>query len=164
DAQTAAETALVALSLATAFGFCRLFTGWSWFPTLALAAVASHLLAILCRRRGLGLLLSSLISLPPLAPFLPLPLSPPSPPSALPPPLQRFPTAAPGGLGPDAQRPGRRLARVRHRHRPRRAPHRFRGRRRRRPLAVGVPRRRLRVPSRRRAGDARRPRDSLHLL
>ena len=52
DAQTAAEVALVALSLATAFGFCRLFIGWSWFPTLALAAVASHLLAICCRRRG----------------------------------------------------------------------------------------------------------------
>jgi transglutaminase-like putative cysteine protease len=72
DAQTAAETALIALSLATAFGFCRLFTGWSWFPTLALAAVASHLLAILCRRRGLGLVLSSLVSLTGLALFVSL--------------------------------------------------------------------------------------------
>src|SRR5262249_57206805 len=40
DAQTAAEAALVALTLATAFGFCRLFFGWSWLPTLVLAAVA----------------------------------------------------------------------------------------------------------------------------
>ena len=69
DAQTAAEIALVALSLATAFGFCRLFIGWSWLPTLALAAVASHLLAIFCRRRGLGLTLSSLASLVGLALF-----------------------------------------------------------------------------------------------
>ncbi len=69
DAQTAAEIALVALSLATAFGFCRLFVGWSWLPTLALAAVASHLLAIFCRRRGLGLTLSSIASLVGLALF-----------------------------------------------------------------------------------------------
>ena len=63
DAQTAAETALVALTLATAFGFCRLFFGWSWLPTLMLAALASHLLAIFCRRQGIGLALSALISL-----------------------------------------------------------------------------------------------------
>jgi transglutaminase-like putative cysteine protease len=69
DAQTAAEIALVALSLATAFGFCRLFVGWSWFPTLALAAVASHLVAIFCRRRGLGLVLSSIASVIGLALF-----------------------------------------------------------------------------------------------
>jgi transglutaminase-like putative cysteine protease len=72
DAQTAAEMALVALSLATAFGFCRLFEGWSWFPTLALAAIASHLLAILCRRRGLGLVLSSIASLAGLGLFISL--------------------------------------------------------------------------------------------
>jgi transglutaminase-like putative cysteine protease len=69
DAQTAAEMAVVALSLATVFGFCRLFVGWSWFPTFALAAVASHLLAIFCRRRGLGLVLSSIASLAGLALF-----------------------------------------------------------------------------------------------
>src|SRR3954453_23934958 len=69
DAQTAAEMALVLLSLATVFGFCRLFYGWSWLPTLALAAVASHLLAIFCRRRGLGLVLSSIASLVGLALF-----------------------------------------------------------------------------------------------
>ena len=63
DAQTAAETALVALTLATAFGFCRLFVGWSWLPTLLLAALGSHLLAIFCRRQGIGLALSSLVSL-----------------------------------------------------------------------------------------------------
>ena len=63
DAQTAAETALVALTLATAFGFCRLFFGWSWLATLVLAALASHLLAIFCRRQGLGLALSALVSL-----------------------------------------------------------------------------------------------------
>ncbi len=72
DAQTAAEMALVALSLATAFGFCRLFEGWSWLPTLALAAIASHLLAILCRRRGLGLVLSSIASLAGLGIFISL--------------------------------------------------------------------------------------------
>jgi transglutaminase-like putative cysteine protease len=63
DAQTAAEAALVALSLATALGFCRLFTGWSWLPTLVLAAVASHLLAIFCRRQGISLAVSALASL-----------------------------------------------------------------------------------------------------
>src|SRR2546423_6178738 len=69
DAQTAAEVALTALSLATAFGFCRLFFGWSWFATLAAAALASHLLAIFCRRRGLGLALSALVSFVGLALF-----------------------------------------------------------------------------------------------
>jgi transglutaminase-like putative cysteine protease len=63
DAQTAAETALVALTLATAFGFCRLFFGWSWLATLVLAALASHLLAIFCRRQGIGLTVSALVSL-----------------------------------------------------------------------------------------------------
>jgi len=63
DAQTAAETALVALTLATAFGFCRLFFGWSWLATLVLAVLASHLLAIFCRRQGLGLAVSALVSL-----------------------------------------------------------------------------------------------------
>jgi transglutaminase-like putative cysteine protease len=63
DAQLAAEGALIAVSLATAFGFCRLFFGWSWLATLILAPLASHLLAIFCRRRGLGLAWSAPISL-----------------------------------------------------------------------------------------------------
>jgi transglutaminase-like putative cysteine protease len=63
DAQLAAEAALISVTLATAFGFCRLFTGWSWLGTLVVAALASHLLAIFCRRQGFGLLLSALTSL-----------------------------------------------------------------------------------------------------
>ena len=46
------EVALFALTAAAAFGFCRLFIGWSFLPPLLLAAAGSHLLAAACRRRG----------------------------------------------------------------------------------------------------------------
>jgi transglutaminase-like putative cysteine protease len=62
DAQIAAEVALGALFMATAFGFCRLFTGWSWFPTLALAAIGSDVIAAACRRKNLSVALSALVS------------------------------------------------------------------------------------------------------
>ena len=51
-ALVATEVAFIALTAAAAFGFCRLFIGWSFLPPLLLAAAGSHLLAAACRRRG----------------------------------------------------------------------------------------------------------------
>jgi len=61
-AERGAEVALLGLSLVTAVAFCRLFDGWSWLATLLLTVLASHLVAIVCRRFGLGLLLSAVAS------------------------------------------------------------------------------------------------------
>jgi transglutaminase-like putative cysteine protease len=46
----AALLALVAVTLAAAYGFCRVFTGWSFFGPLALAAIGSHATAFAARR------------------------------------------------------------------------------------------------------------------
>jgi transglutaminase-like putative cysteine protease len=46
----AAVAALLAVTLAGAFGFSRVFIGWSFFGPLLLAAVASHAVAYGCRR------------------------------------------------------------------------------------------------------------------
>jgi transglutaminase-like putative cysteine protease len=72
DAEVAAELALLALSVVTAFGFVRLFDGWSWFAPLLLAAVAAHLIAVGARRRGWSLGVSAAVSLAGLAAFVAL--------------------------------------------------------------------------------------------
>jgi transglutaminase-like putative cysteine protease len=46
----AALVALTAVTLAAAYGFCRVFAGWSFFGPLALAAVGSHATAFAARR------------------------------------------------------------------------------------------------------------------
>jgi transglutaminase-like putative cysteine protease len=58
----AAETALGALGVVTALGFCRLFDDNSFAASLLLAVVGSSLLAIACRRGGLGLVTSAALS------------------------------------------------------------------------------------------------------
>ena len=58
----ATEVAFFALTAAAAFGFCRLFIGWSFLPPLLLAAAGSHLLAAACRRRGWNVVLALLAS------------------------------------------------------------------------------------------------------
>jgi transglutaminase-like putative cysteine protease len=60
---SAAEVALALVGLATAFGFCRIFLGWSFFAPLALASVASSLLAGATRRGRWPVVASGLVSL-----------------------------------------------------------------------------------------------------
>jgi transglutaminase-like putative cysteine protease len=62
-AELAAELALGALSVVTAFSFARVFIGWSWFAPLLLAAIGSHMVAATARRWNLNLGVSSLVSL-----------------------------------------------------------------------------------------------------
>src|SRR5690606_21187625 len=59
----ALEVALVALSLATVGGFARLFDDGVFFWRIAGPVIVAHLLAAACRRLGLGILLSGLVSL-----------------------------------------------------------------------------------------------------
>jgi transglutaminase-like putative cysteine protease len=60
--ELATELALLGLGVATALGLCRLFVGWSFLPAVLLATVAAHLIAMGCRRVGLGLLGSAVVS------------------------------------------------------------------------------------------------------
>jgi transglutaminase-like putative cysteine protease len=59
----AAVAALLAVTLAGAFGFSRVFIGWSFFGPLLLAAVASHAVAYGCRRVRWPLPIAFLVSL-----------------------------------------------------------------------------------------------------
>lgn len=59
----AAELALLVLTLVTAASFRRLFVDWAFFPPMALAAILSHGVAAISRRRGWGLPRSGLLSL-----------------------------------------------------------------------------------------------------
>ena len=56
------ELSLVLVTFVTAMGFGRMFTNWSYFPPTLAALLASHLLAIACRRRRLGILMTTAIS------------------------------------------------------------------------------------------------------
>lgn len=57
------ELALLALTLVTAASFRRLFVDWAFLPPIALAAILSHGIAAVARRRGWGLLRTWLLSL-----------------------------------------------------------------------------------------------------
>jgi transglutaminase-like putative cysteine protease len=61
-ALVATEVAFFALTVAAAFGFCRLFIGWDFLPPMLLAAAGSHLLAAACRRRGWNVAIALLVS------------------------------------------------------------------------------------------------------
>ena len=57
------EVALVVLTLVTTASYARVFEGWEWFRQLGTLAVASHLLAIACRRAGWGVVTSTVAGL-----------------------------------------------------------------------------------------------------
>lgn len=61
------ELALVVLTLVTAVGYARVFAGWDWLLDLATLALASHLLALACRRAGWSTLTSTVAGLAGLA-------------------------------------------------------------------------------------------------
>jgi transglutaminase-like putative cysteine protease len=61
--QVGAEAALVALSLAGVASLARLFSEAAWAGPVVVAAVASHALAVACRRRALSLLPTFALSL-----------------------------------------------------------------------------------------------------
>jgi transglutaminase-like putative cysteine protease len=60
--QLGAEVALAAVTLAGALSVGRLLEGGSWFPALGGAAVGTHVLVAVLRRRGIGLLLSAAVA------------------------------------------------------------------------------------------------------
>jgi transglutaminase-like putative cysteine protease len=59
----ACELALVAVTASIVLGFGRLFVDHSFLPEVATMAVVSHVLAIVVRRAGKGIVLSALVSL-----------------------------------------------------------------------------------------------------
>jgi len=61
------EVALVVLTLVTTASYARVFHGWDWFRQLGTLALASHLLAIACRRAGWGVITSTVAGLAGLA-------------------------------------------------------------------------------------------------
>jgi transglutaminase-like putative cysteine protease len=57
------EIALVAVTAAVVLGFARLFADHSFLPEVSVMAAASHILAIVMRRLGRGIVLSAFVSL-----------------------------------------------------------------------------------------------------
>jgi len=55
-----AEVALAAVSVAVVLGFARIFDSWAFFWPLLAIVVATHLITMVLRRRGVGLALSAL--------------------------------------------------------------------------------------------------------
>jgi transglutaminase-like putative cysteine protease len=55
-----AEVALLGVSLATIFGYARLFEDFSFFAPIAMAAILGHLAAVALRRGGVGPLLATI--------------------------------------------------------------------------------------------------------
>jgi transglutaminase-like putative cysteine protease len=59
----AAEIALTALTCAACYGLIRLFADASFVPQVVTAAIVAHVLAALCRRRGLSPAVTALVAL-----------------------------------------------------------------------------------------------------
>jgi transglutaminase-like putative cysteine protease len=60
----AAEAALAILTLTTAAGFWRVFDSGAFLPPMAAVAIISHLILMVCRRRGWGVLVAAALSAP----------------------------------------------------------------------------------------------------
>ena len=59
-----AEVALFAVSVATIYGFSRLFADGGFFLPMLVVAVFAHGITLVTRRRGFGVPASALIALP----------------------------------------------------------------------------------------------------